>query len=319
MNRTKYQKVIKNFILLLLSLSLLFCLLPVNTLYSWPKISNKPETSNKKYLSNVANEQIYSNNEDREIFNRYIQKITNLRYKSLNELIIATAKYFLGAPYVGHTLEKEPEGLVVNLREFDCTTFVESVLALSRTVWQGDATFEKFMEQLRLIRYRDGIINDYADRMHYTSDWIFENERKGIVKDMTKELGGKEYHIDFSFITSNTHRYKQLTNNPTLAAKIAEIEKRASQREYSRITPCAPDETSDQYDSGDIVCFVTTVKGLDISHLGFIYRDGKQVTFIHASSGEGKVAIEKRGLKDYVFNSKTNKGIMIVRPLSPTM
>jgi hypothetical protein len=29
-------------------------------------------------------------------------------------------------------LEKEPEGLVVNLREFDCSTFCETVYALPK-------------------------------------------------------------------------------------------------------------------------------------------------------------------------------------------
>lgn len=37
-------------------------------------------------------------------------------------------KKFLGLPYVGHTLELgDKEHLIVNLRELDCTTYVETV------------------------------------------------------------------------------------------------------------------------------------------------------------------------------------------------
>ena len=54
----------------------------------------------------------------------------------LTELIVAVGRNFLDAPYEAETLEKEgTEELVVNLRAFDCVTFVESaagrVLALS--------------------------------------------------------------------------------------------------------------------------------------------------------------------------------------------
>ena len=46
---------------------------------------------------------------------------------------LAAARYFVGRPYAASTLEREPERLVVNLREWDCTTLVESAVALART------------------------------------------------------------------------------------------------------------------------------------------------------------------------------------------
>lgn len=63
----------------------------------------------------------------------------------LDELMIHTALFFRGTPYVASTLEKEPEGLVVNLQELDCTTFAETVLALSRTLREENPTFENFV------------------------------------------------------------------------------------------------------------------------------------------------------------------------------
>ncbi len=181
-------------------------------------------------LSAMSQERIYSNEKDKEIFQKYINEVGNCKYQSFSDLIVATAKFFLETPYVGHTLEIEPEGLVVNLRELDCTTFVETVLALSRTVRDGNASFEKFMGNLKKIRYREGVINDYSDRLHYTTDWIFENERKGLVKNITKYASGKDLDLNLYIMSSNPDRYNQLKGKEELTSKIKEIEKRATAR-----------------------------------------------------------------------------------------
>ena len=45
------------------------------------------------------------------------------------------ARLFIGRPYVAHTLEvADPERLVVNTRQLDCTTLVENVTALTLCV-----------------------------------------------------------------------------------------------------------------------------------------------------------------------------------------
>ena len=52
-------------------------------------------------------------------------------------------KKFLGLPYVGHTLENgDEEHLIVNLHELDCTTFVETVLALTLCDKDDQRTFD---------------------------------------------------------------------------------------------------------------------------------------------------------------------------------
>lgn len=266
-------------------------------------------------LNAVSQERIYSNEKDKEIFQKYIKEVGAGKYQSFNDLIIATAKFFLETPYVGHTLEIEPEGLVVNLRELDCTTFVETVLALSRTVRDGNATFENFMGNLKNIRYRNGVINDYSDRLHYTTDWIFENERKGLVKNITKDASGKDLDLNLYIMSSNPDRYKQLKGKEVLTSKIKEIEKRATARKNWFIPNTEIEKNGSAYKSGDIVAFVTTIKGIDISHVAFIYKENGRLTFIHASSSEKRVVIEKHTLEEYAQNSKTNIGIMVARPL----
>ncbi len=62
-----------------------------------------------------------------------------------------------------------------------------------------------------------------------------------------------------------------------------------------------------------MVGFVTTIPGIDISHVGIIYKDGKRLTFIHASSKKEKVVIHEGTLSEYVKNTGRNTGVVLAR------
>jgi hypothetical protein len=255
------------------------------------------------------------NRADREIFEKYIQHMGDASSMELGEIITKSALFFLGTPYVAHTLEKEPEQLVVNLRELDCTTLVESVLALSRTVKEGDPTFEKFINNLQFVRYRDGKIEDYSSRLHYTTDWIYENQKKGLISNITQEAGGVDHKVNLYIMSTNHEKYKQLKGKPELTEKIRKTETEASQRKNYRIAAGEIEKNKKSFKNGDIVCFVTNMAGIDISHVGFIYFQGDKLTFIHASSTEKRVVIDKESLMNYALRSKNGNGIMVARPL----
>jgi hypothetical protein len=254
---------------------------------------------------------------DIKIFKKYIAALSPDKSVSLNNIIIRTALFFKDRPYVAHTLEKDPEQLVVNLREVDCTTFVETVLALSRTIKQyPNPAFENFCGELQKIRYRNGNIQDYTSRIHYFSDWIFENERGRIVKDVTKSIGGEPYMVSVSYMSSHPESYRQLKEYPKYVPVISQQEKEISGRNiYSMIPKNKISLSEKSVRNGDIVCFVTDIKGLDISHTGFLYFENGILTFIHASSQLKKVIVHSQSLTDYVSGIKSNKGIMVVRPV----
>jgi hypothetical protein len=257
------------------------------------------------------------NVDDRLIFDDYISYIKQSGSRAMADLVIGTARYFLGRPYVASTLEKEPEQLIVNLREFDCTTFVETVLALSRTVGNSEnPTFEDFCEQLRQIRYRNGIVRNYTDRLHYFTDWIYENEKNGFVHDVTKKAGGKPYRLDLNFMSSHPDRYPQLKSNSGFTEVLRRKECEISERNgYSMIVESGINTCeNDVVQNGDIVCFVTDIEGLDVTHVGFVYNHTGQLTFIHASSLAKKIIINPQPVRKYVEQSRHTKGIMILRP-----
>jgi hypothetical protein len=253
---------------------------------------------------------------DRQIFDRYMQAMEGKKHLAMGELIIETAKFFMETPYVASTLEKEPEQLVINLRELDCTTLVENAIALARTIKSTTPSFETFCAQLQQLRYRESAINNYTDRLHYFTDWIFENSRKNLVHDETKAIGGQPYRLNLSFMSTHPDSYRQLKSDPTLIPIIAQKEKAISSRDMYAIIPEAQiEDCRAGMKNGDIVCFVTQIEGLDVSHLGFIYWQGDKLGFIHASSTAKKVIIEPKSLMEYVASIRTTTGVMIVRPL----
>ncbi|GHT44015.1 xylanase [Bacteroidia bacterium] len=234
---------------------------------------------------------------------------------SSNELMVRAAFALLNTPYVAHTLEgNAEETLVVNLRELDCMTFVENCVALSTAAQEPQPDYERFVRQLQKIRYRDGVISGYTSRLHYTTDWIFNNAHKGIIEDVTAALGGKPFQVRVGFMSAHPESYSSLQHNPVDTEKMAAIENAINQRNtYSYIPKNEIRKRQSQIKSGDIVGFTTGIPGLDISHVGIAYWHNGQLSFIHASTKANKVVINPEPLVDYCKAIKTNTGIVVLR------
>lgn len=252
---------------------------------------------------------------DTVLFDRYIEQFREKRSLPFNELITRTALFFSGTPYVASTLEKEPERLVVNLREMDCTTFVETVLALARTLREDTLSFDAFCRQLQNIRYYNGIIDGYASRKHYFTDWIQANEQQGIVADYTRQAGGVPWHIQVSFMSEHADKYKQLATDPVQVKLISARETEINGRQYTYIPKDKITGAAAQIRNGDILCFTTTIAGLDVSHTGYAYWQDRTLTFIHASSAAREIIVNPGSLADYAARIRSNSGIRVIRPL----
>ena len=61
--------------------------------------------------------------------------------------------------------------------------------------------------------------------------------------------------------------------------------------------------------------FVTSMDGLDASHMGFAYWnwDNNSLKFIHASSALKKVVIDEQSIRDYCLSQKNCKGIIVAK------
>ncbi len=252
---------------------------------------------------------------DRAILESVFSSMGDFQASSTSELMIRIGAFFKGSPYAERTLEEEPENLVVNLREFDCTTFAESCLAISRTLQSGKLSFEQFTSELRGLRYRKGNVNGYASRIHYFSDWIHISHQKLLVRDVSKGIGGTPLSKEINFMSTHPSSYQQLASDPTIIEILAAQEEELSAREqYFVSIGSLPDLESGLRD-GDIVGITTSIKGLDISHVGILVRKSNGIHLLHASSRHGKVILSEETLEDYLVKNKSATGIMVARPL----
>jgi dienelactone hydrolase len=223
----------------------------------------------------------------------------------------------LGTPYVAHTLERTAqEKLFTNRSELDCTTFVESVLAMYLcTKESGTFSEESFAGQLQKIRYRKGIIDGYTSRLHYTTDWIDDNISKGIIEDVTAIHSRHTGTVRLSFMSSHPDNYKHLKNNPGNLARIRETEKKLTGQVIHLVPKQQlPDEGFPWIKDGDIIMLATNIDGLDISHMGIAIRRNGMLHLLHASSTEKKVVVDKQTLRNQLAQSKHVTGIRVLRP-----
>ena len=256
--------------------------------------------------------------EDIEIFNQYISYILEKKHKEdLDYILENTAIYFLEKPYVAHRLEIEGnEKLVVNLREFDCTTFVETVIALSQTVSSKVLTFENFINKLETLRYREGVLDGYSSRLHYFTDWIFDNEQVGLLKDITIQLGGITEKKSIDFMSTHRDAYSQLKVNDETLNKIIDVEKVINDRGIISYIPKANiDDITNIVPHMSVLAFSTSIKGLDVTHTGFVFQKGGKLTFIHASSSKNKVIIDSLSISEYCNSQKSCTGIILAKLL----
>lgn len=251
---------------------------------------------------------------DTLIFHKYIHFMESKRNSSVGDLMVQTAVYLMDSPYVGKTLEVcgNNERLVVNLRQFDCATFVESCLALTQTLKSNNPTFETYCTKLRRIRYRNGEINNFGSRLNYFSEWIANNETKANVINLTAAFGGRHLPMNLDFMTKNPSLYPPMAN-ATIRERIRETENDMSRRASFYIPKELP--ANSKIRNGDILCLTTRVPGLDISHVGIAFRLGGVLYMIHASLTDRKVEITPEPFINYIAKLPKVSGYMVVRPL----
>jgi hypothetical protein len=244
------------------------------------------------------------------------------REGSTADRMIVAAKEMLGTDYVASTLEAgDKEELRVYTTKTDCIIFVETCLNMARTVGAGHTDFETLSSMVASTRYR-GRISSYADRIHYTTEWIRRGEAAGIMKDLTLEIGGSEFPKPINFMSTHYKSYKHLRDADTdpVAAEnrriISEVEKKLNEKPQSWIPAAKIKSIESKIKTGDIIGFMTTTDGLDIGHVAIAYVHDGKVGFIHASQGGGLVMEQPQSIADYVLKVRKGcQGIKVVRPL----
>jgi hypothetical protein len=230
---------------------------------------------------------------------------------------------FVGSPYVPGTLEvADPEALVVNLREFDCVTFVESAFALAklvqtlpRDVEADDPTVhERYAHLLADLRYRDGRIDGYPSRLHYFSEWIQDNARRGNVESISHLIGGVRDDEVIDFMTTHPTSYRQLAD-PDVLDRIREMERSVNRLLRYPVPEGRIADFASEIRDGDIIAATSTVEGLDVAHTGLaVWIDG-ELHLMHAPLVGDSVQVSTRTLAARIDDLRGQDGILVARPL----
>ena len=269
------------------------------------------------FTSKLISQETYLSDNDESLFNSYTVHITPFKSEPMETILQKTAEFFLEIPYGGGTLDlNDNESLVVNLRELDCVTYVENVLALSLAIRNNNLSQSSFVDNLRQIRYRKKKILDFASRIHYTSDWIVENENNNFIENISKKLSGIKETKKLDFMSTHRSAYKQTAKNDSLFNKIVAMEHSVNDRGgFYYIPKQLIASNGNKIPHMSIIAFVTAIPGLDTSHVGFAFHEKGKLTYIHASSAKQKVVIDDKTLSEYCLSQKNCKGVIVAKVL----
>ena len=229
------------------------------------------------------------------------------------------ARKFLDVPYVAHTLEvNDDEQLVINVEELDCTTLVETVTALTLCAYRKEFTYAAYQNNLRNMRYRDGVINGYPSRIHYFTDWIMSNQQAGIVSEIQQPnpLFTAVQTVKVSYMSEHPQSYKALKAHPEYVSEIREMEQRITGQKFRFIPKSEVKNTAavrEAVHDGDIIAITCNKPGLDIAHLGFAVWRKDGLHLLNASQLHKKVVEEPMTLYQYLQKHPSHTGIRIIR------
>ncbi len=242
-----------------------------------------------------------------------------LRQADCQATTLWIARQFMGIPYVAHTLEvNDQEQLVVNTRQLDCTTLVETVTALRLCIANDQRTWNDYLTVLRNLRYRQGILDGYPSRLHYFTDWIDDKQLMGFVTEMQKPNPpfSAVQIIVVSYMSEHPQAYQALKAHPEFVSVIRQQEKALTGKTYRYIPKTAVRNTRllrQTVKDGDIITITCNKRGLDIAHLGFAVWRKDGLHLLNASLLHKKVVEEPMTLYRYLQKHPTFTGIRIIR------
>lgn len=214
--------------------------------------------------------------------------------RSISRRLLHALETFRDRPYVCCPLgpRSEHERLVVDLGAFDCVTLVESALALARS-----RSTREFLVELKHTRYRQGRV-DWSARLHYFSDWLRHNQRRGALWIRTRGAGSRPIEASLSVVEGLASR----------RVRFHIVPKRNLRSALPRIS------------NGTIVGFASVRARLDFFHTGVLfYRAGgkrgvEDLVLYQAKRSAGRVVVEP--LVDFLAANRM-RGLAFATPLGP--
>ena len=259
-------------------------------------------------------------------FNRLVSKAKAGNWQALpiGERTAAVGQALVGTRYKHFTLEidNRTEAPSANFQGMDCWTFFEIALGFARMLDEPEANWspERLLHYIELDRYRGGeCTGEYLSRLHYLEDWLYDNDRRGLVEDLTRDLGGRSVPHSAREMSVGWRHYRYLAANRSLLGPLARMEANVSSRPLYEIPKSRVAGSESKLRSGDIIGVIGRDRsGLySTSHVGLAVRTSDGVLhFMHASSpgNYGHVIVDAQ-LSKYLYRYHSDSGILVARPL----
>jgi len=240
----------------------------------------------------------------------------------LGAAIARLGKTFVGTTYTPGTLEVPgPERVVINLRELDCVTFIENMLAMTRFIRRdgaalladrpaAEARYARYLEELR---YRGGRLDGYASRLHYFSEWLSDNAARGRLRLLSRELHGVEDTEPLGFMSAHPLAYRQMAD-PGVPEAIRAMEQRLNAgpaRWYIPEKGIAG--AAARIQDGDLIAATSTLPGLDVAHTGIALWENGRLHLLHAPLVGKVVEISVLPLAERILALPAQDGVMVAR------
>ena len=259
-------------------------------------------------------------------FNRLVAKAKAGNWKALpiGERTAAVGQALVGTRYKHFTLEIDNriESPSVNFQGMDCWTFFEIALSFARMLNEPESNWtpERLLHYIEMDRYRGGeCTGEYLSRLHYLEDWLYDNNRRGLVEDLTRELGGRSVPHSAREMTAGWRHYRYLAANRSLLGPLARMEANVSSRPLYEIPKDRVAGIESKLRSGDVIGIISRDRGglRSTAHVGLALRTSDGVLhFMHASSPSnyGRVVVDSQ-LSKYLSRYRSDSGILVARPL----
>ncbi len=255
-------------------------------------------------------------------FNRLVAKAKAENWKALpiGERTAAVGQALVGTRYKHFTLEIDNriESPSVNFNGMDCWTFFEIALGFARMLNEPESNWtpERMLYYVEQDRYRAGqCTGEYLSRLHYLEDWLYDNSRRGLLEDLTRDLGGRSARE----MSTGWRHYRYLAANRSLLGPLARMEANVSSRPLYQIPKSQVKAIEPKLRSGDVIGVISRERnGLySTAHVGLALRTSDGVLhFMHASSPSnyGRVVVDDE-LSKYLYRYHSDSGILVARPL----
>jgi hypothetical protein len=231
---------------------------------------------------------------------------------TLRERMLAATEKFVGTPYVlsplGEGAGRDPDPLI-RFDAVDCVTMIEESIVLST------AEPTTLVESLNSLRYAGE--PSWETRLHIMeAQWLPENVRRGLLRDVTADFGGKDTKRVKKLLTEKTWKEKG-----AVSLALPEDKQPRGSFELDIIPAALAAKALEKAPAGLLVVVVRADRPhlvTRVSHVGVLVQTKSGPMLRHASRSFKRVVDEPLGRylgRNLDFGQWTIEGLAVFEPM----